>query len=68
VGGNFSGTVQDNYALNWVSIPVGAGSYNLTLNNTSSGGQLRASGVCDTGSGLAITRSPRSWGRVGAPR
>ena len=53
-GGSFSGSVEDDYAASWVTLP--AGTYPLTLTNTSSGGSLRASAVCDTGTQLV--RSP----------
>lgn len=54
VGGSASGTVQDHYAINWVSLPTTT-SYTATLQNTSGGGALRASLVCDTGSSLQVT-------------
>lgn len=49
-----SGSVADNYALNWVSLPTGSNPYGVTLANTG-GGQLRGSVVCDTGSALNVT-------------
>ncbi|HTP07433.1 MAG TPA: hypothetical protein VMP08_04235 [Anaerolineae bacterium] len=58
VGGSYSGSVQDNYALNWISLPTSGGPYTVTLQNNSAGGQLRASVVCDTGSALSVTPLP----------
>ncbi len=54
VEGTFTGSVQDNYALNWVSLPISAGLYNVYLLNTG-GGQLRGSVVCDDGASLSVT-------------
>ncbi|MGI9081708.1 MAG: InlB B-repeat-containing protein [Thermoleophilaceae bacterium] len=50
--------VEDNYALNWVSLPATGGPYDVTLSNTSAGGQLRGSVVCDTGSALSLWPLP----------
>lgn len=58
VGGSYNGSVQNNYALNWVRLPTGSGTYTVTLQNTGSGGQLRGSVVCDTGSTLSVTPFP----------
>ena len=58
VGGSYSGSVADNYALNWISLPTSGGPYTVTLQNTTAGGQLRASVVCDTGSALSVTPLP----------
>ncbi|MEK6228905.1 MAG: hypothetical protein AABM31_06220 [Actinomycetota bacterium] len=49
----YTGSLQDDYALNWVRLPS-AGTYNLTLSNTSAGGQMRATVACNTGSAVAI--------------
>ncbi len=54
VGSSYSGSVQDNYALNWITLPATGGPYTVTLQNTSSGGTLRVSVVGDTGSGLDL--------------
>jgi len=54
VGGNYSGSIQDNYALNWVRLPGNSGVYDISLRNTSSGGALRGSVVCDTGTSLRV--------------
>ena len=54
VGGNYNGNVQDNYALNWVGLPI-SGYYNVTVENNSGGGQLRASVVCNTGTSLIVS-------------
>ena len=47
VGSSYSGTIRDNYAINWVSLPATGGPYLVTLSNTSAGGQLRGSLVAD---------------------
>jgi hypothetical protein len=49
VGGSFSGSIPDNYALNWVALPAGAMIYSLTLRNDSTGGNLRATLGCHQG-------------------
>ncbi len=54
VGGSYSGSIQNHYTLNWIRLPGGSAPYNVTLQNTSGGGQLRASVVCDTGSTLTV--------------
>ncbi len=58
VGGSYNGSVADNYALNWISLPASGGPYDVTLQNTSSGGQLRGSVACDTGSALNVYPLP----------
>lgn len=58
VGGSFNGSIEDNYALNWVQLPTGSAPYPVKLINTSGGGQLRGSVVCDTGSSLTVTPLP----------
>ena len=55
VGGSFSSSIEDDYSLAWVTLPSSS-SYSVTLENTSTGGQLRATAVCDTGS--ALLRAP----------
>ena len=51
VGGSYVGSIRDNYAINWVGLPTTGGPYQVTLSNTSAGGQLRASIAADpTGS------------------
>jgi hypothetical protein len=54
VGGSFSGSIPDNYALNWVALPAGAMFYSLTLRNDSAGGNLRATLGCHQGSRFTI--------------
>jgi List-Bact-rpt repeat protein len=57
-GGVHNGSVQDNYALNWVGLPsVGPYSVNLQ-NNSTSGGQLRGSVACPTASGMSVFPMP----------
>ena len=58
VGASTTGSVEDNYALAWVALPSSSAPYNVTLANTSGGGQLRATVACDTGSGLSLSPLP----------
>jgi hypothetical protein len=57
VGGNFSSSLEDDYSARWITLPAGSG-YSITLNNTSAGGQLRASAVCDRGTALTVSAFP----------
>lgn len=66
IGGSYNGGLRDNYALNWIRLPSSGGSYQVTLNNTSGGGQLRLSVVCDTGSTLLINPLPAVVGPGGS--
>ena len=55
---SFNGSVQDNYALNWVTLPA-SGAYDVTLKNTTgAGGQLRGTVACLKGTGLAMFSLP----------
>jgi len=54
VGSGYSGSVQDNYAINWVRLPENSGVYDISMRNTSTGGALRSSVVCDTGTSLRV--------------
>ncbi|HEX9921768.1 MAG TPA: PPC domain-containing protein, partial [Anaerolineae bacterium] len=56
-GNNYSGNIADNYTLNWINLPS-TGVYSVTLQNTSVGGQLRGSVVCDTGAALNVNALP----------
>jgi hypothetical protein len=58
VGGSNTGSIQDYYALRWIGLPSSGDSYAVTLENTSAGGQLRGSVVCDTGSALNVHALP----------
>ncbi|MFC1976312.1 hypothetical protein ACFLXQ_07925 [Chloroflexota bacterium] len=58
VGNSYTGSIEDNYAINWVSLPTSGGPYDVTLSNTSDDGKLRGSVVCDTGTALNITALP----------
>lgn len=59
VGGSTSAaSVEDNYALNWVALPASGGPYDVTLSNTSAGGQLRGTVACDTGTTLSLAPLP----------
>ena len=53
--GSFVGSIRNHYAANWIGLPTSGSPYQVTLSNTSGGGQLRGSLVCDTGSALTIT-------------
>jgi hypothetical protein len=66
IGGSYSGSLADYYALNWISLPTSGGTYTVTLKNNSSGGQLRASVVCDTGSALDVDPLPDVLGAGGS--
>jgi hypothetical protein len=58
VGSSFNGSVRDNFALNWVTLPA-SGAYDVTLSNTTgAGGQLRGTLVCPSGTGLALFALP----------
>ncbi len=59
VGDEAGGQVQDHYALNWVDLPLNTPPYSITLQNQSTGGELRAGVVCDTGPALAVTPLPQ---------
>jgi hypothetical protein len=54
VGGSYSGAIQDNFSLNWIRLPENAGIFDITLHNISTGGALRTSIVCDTGTTLRV--------------
>jgi len=56
-----TGTLEDDYSLNWVDLPVGA-SFDVTVRNTSAGGQLRTSAVCETNTALVIRQLPQVVG------
>lgn len=57
VGANHTGNLQDNYAINWISLPT-RGIYSISLENTSANGKFRVSIVADTGSALHVTAFP----------
>lgn len=58
VGISLTTAVQDNYGSNWTQMPVATANYIVTVTNSSVGGALRASFVCDTGANLVITDWP----------
>jgi hypothetical protein len=62
VGGSFSGTVPDNYALNWVTLPTGAGTYSVRFTNTSTGGNFKVILACDSGTALKVVAMPGTFG------
>jgi len=53
VGGVFSGSIANNFSMNWVRLPLTDTVYQVSLKNNG-GGQLRASVACDTGAGLDV--------------
>lgn len=59
--GSYTGSIENNYAGNWVDLPTTGSPYQITLNNTASAGRLRGAGqlrgsvVCDTGTTFRIT-------------
>jgi hypothetical protein len=55
--GSYRGGVKDDFGLNWVALPIGS-TYRVRLTNTSGGGQLRASLVCDDGSRVEVEPMP----------
>lgn len=61
VGRGYTGSIQDNYALNWIGLPK-RGIYSISLENTSANGKFRASIVADTGTALQITPLPKVVG------
>ena len=65
IGGSYSGSVADNYALNWIALPTGSVTYSVVLTNTSGGGTLRGSIVCDTSAALQVTPFPSTVGAGG---
>ena len=54
VGGSVNSSLEDDYAARWFTLPAASG-YSVSLTNTSTGGQLRASAVCDTGNSLVVS-------------
>jgi len=61
IGTAYSGAVEDDYALNWVALPV-SGSYDVAIKNTSDGGLLRVTLACDRGAGVALAAVPVTLG------
>ena len=53
VGAPFSGSLPDNYSLNWITLSAGS-RVQVVLRNTGGGGRLRASVGCDTGTGITV--------------
>jgi Divergent InlB B-repeat domain len=68
VGGATGASIEDNYAINWVALPVSAPGYRVTLQNTSAGGTLRGTVVCDSGAALLRTPLPALVGSAGSQR
>jgi hypothetical protein len=55
---SFNGSVRDDYALNWVTLPA-SGAYNVTLSNTTgAGGEFKGTLACPSGTGLALFSLP----------
>ncbi len=55
IGGSYAGNLPDNYALNWVRLPITDTAYTVSLQNTGANGDLRASVACDTGTALDVS-------------
>ncbi len=58
LGDIYTGTLLNNYALNWIGLPTQALPYALQVDNLSTQGILQGSLVCDTGTALQITALP----------
>jgi hypothetical protein len=58
VGGSATSSVEDNYALRWIALPSSSSPYDVTLQNTSNGGQLRGTVVCVTSTGPVLSTLP----------
>ncbi len=54
VGGGAEGSIRDDYAARMIGLPEDGGAYDVTLSNDDTGGQLRGSVVCDTGTSLQV--------------
>jgi hypothetical protein len=54
IGDSIGRSVEDNYAAKFIGLPKTGGTYDVTLHNTSAGGELRGSVVCDTGAALEV--------------
>ncbi|MGQ0742762.1 MAG: calcium-binding protein [Acidimicrobiales bacterium] len=48
-----TGSVKDDYGINYVALPTGA-SYDLTIRNTAAGGRLRVSALCGNAATLGV--------------
>jgi hypothetical protein len=68
VGGLFRGELPDNYSINWVQTPEHAGKYRVRVANTSRGGRLRASVVCQKVGDLVVTQISKGVGPGGASK
>jgi hypothetical protein len=51
-------TASDRYALQWTALPTTGGPYDVSMANTSPGGTLKGSVVCDTGAALLPSPLP----------
>ena len=60
IGAPYDGSVNDDLALTWVSLPTTP--FDLTLKNTDSGGTLQGTVACDTGAGLRLKPLPAQLG------
>ena len=52
IGDAYTGSLEDNFALNWIDLPRSAEAEAVTLRNTSAGGRFRLSVICDLGTTL----------------
>ena len=57
VGGSLTQSIEDNYATRWISLPAG-GPYDVTVQNTSSAGMLKATAGCRNASSLTLKSAP----------
>ena len=55
--GSFPNSIEDNYTINWVTLPS-SGPYNVTLSAGAGVGQLRGTLSCDTAAGIALAPFP----------
>lgn len=54
IGGSYLGSLQNNFAANWIGLPS-AGVYSISLTNLSGGGVFHASIVAQVGNDLVVT-------------
>jgi hypothetical protein len=66
VGGTKTIAVRDGFATGWVDLPVGQGTYSVSLRKPAAGGALRASVVCSTKAALQVTHAAKVLTAAGA--
>jgi hypothetical protein len=62
IGGSVSGSLLDNYALNWIGLPSSAPFQARLRNGSGNGGKLKAGVACDTGTALRVKGFPAQAG------